>query len=715
MTTTVPTRPTGPTGPIDPAGRDPAGREPVGGGARPAVTKDRRFPLLRNFMHRPVGVVAAVFLLIVVLAVIFAPLLAPDDPLDQDFEAVLSGPTGHHLLGTDRLGRDVLSRLLYGGRVTLFGVLEAVLVAFVLGVVFGLAAGYLGRFTDNLISRITEVVMAIPGIVVLLMAYSLSDNNADAGMITLGVLSAPTLIRVTRGAAQAVRSQTFVSASRVVGLGRWGIVLRHVLPNIWGPIIVNTSVLAAVVLGIQGGLNYINLGVDPPNPSWGGMVAEGQQVLSQQSWLIVPSGLIIALTIIALILVADALRDATSAGLTRSTPTRRTGVVAPSTAAAAPTAGDPEFDGLPVAAATLTELVDARPGDLEKPTDPALASRSATTATEAMTDRDAVLSVRGLSVAFGGLEVVRNVSFRLRPGETLGIVGESGCGKTVTASAVLGSLGGQATVGGAVVFDGVELLTADRKHRASVRGSGIAYISQDPMVALDPCFSVGSQLGELIGRHDRLRGTARNQRVLELLGQVGLPDPADVVRRFPHQLSGGMAQRVSIACALAGRPRVLVADEPTTALDVTIQGEILDLLRRINDETGMAIVLITHDLGVVADLCTRVIVMYAGEIVEAAQVRELFANPAHPYTRALLASNPVAAQRGEMLTSIPGTVPAPADWPRGCHFFDRCPVHLPSCAAGPIPLEHAAPGHLSRCIRTHEPLAQDLAAVGGPE
>lgn len=620
-----------------------------------------RLHLLHDFLRRPLGVVSAVFLLIVVVAVILAPWISPYDPLAQDLSETLALPSPEHWLGTDRLGRDVLSRLLWGGQISLLGLAEALAVAVVLGIVFGLLAGYLGRATDVAVSRITEVVMAIPAIVLLLMIYTLTNNNPHAGMIMLGVLSVPTILRVTRGAAASVRQENFISASRVSGMGGARIMVRHVLPNIWGPIIVNTAVLAAVILGVQGGLNYINLGVTLPQPSWGGMVAEAQQNLALQPWLIVPSGLLITFVIMALVLVADAFRDTMSSK--RSRTARRTEEVA-----------------------------------VEPETEPGAP------------DAAAVLSVRGLSVSFGGLEVVRNVDFDVDAGSTLGIVGESGCGKTVTASAVLGALGAGARVRGRVVFDGLDLNAATKAQRIAVRGTGIAYISQDPMVALDPSFTVANQLGELVGRHDRSRGRVRRERVLELLGLVGLPDPVDVAKRFPHQLSGGMAQRVAIACALAGRPRILVADEPTTALDVTIQGEILGLLRRLQSETGMAIILITHDLGVVADLCSSVAVMYAGEVVERAEVGTLFAEPAHPYTRALLASNPIVAEPGTELRSIAGTVPSPADWPVGCHFFDRCPVRTDACAAAPIPLFAVlgSADHEARCLRADELVASNL-------
>ena len=633
-----------------------AGPGPDQGPAEGGGRRSSRLRLVREFLRRPLGVVSAVFLLVVVVATVLAPIIAPYDPLKQDLLHSLELPSAAHLLGTDKLGRDVLSRLLWGGQISLLGLVEALAVAFAVGITLGLVAGYIGRLVDNLISRVTEVVMAVPGIVILLMVYSATDNNPHVGMVVLGALSAPTIIRVTRGAAQAVREENFVSASRVVGMGRILIMIRHVLPNIWGPIIVNSAVLAATILGIQGGLNYINLGVNPPNPSWGGMVSEAQQTLAQQPWLIWPSGLLITLVIVSLMLIADALRDTTASSRSRT--------------------------GARRAAVQAAAAVDDTVPDTEAP----------------------LLRVRDMSVAFNGLEVVSRVGFDVAAGSALGIVGESGCGKTVTASAVLGSLGPESRTTGSVVFDGQELVGASRAVRAAIRGRGIAYISQDPMVALDPSFTVASQLGELVGRHDKTRGARRRARVLELLAQVGLPDPADVARRYPHQLSGGMAQRVSIACALAGRPRLLIADEPTTALDVTIQGEILGLLRRLQQETGMAIVIITHDLGVVADLCDRVAVMYAGQVVETAEVEDLFAGPSHPYTQALLASNPIVADAGTRLRSIPGTVPSPAEWPDGCRFADRCPLRVDACTTGPVRLEllPPSPDHAARCIRAEE-------------
>jgi peptide/nickel transport system permease protein len=314
------------------------------------------------------------------------------------------------------------------------------------------------------------------------------------------------------------------------------------------------------------------------------------------------------------------------------------------------------------------------------------------------------LSVSGLTVtlhrAHDAVTVLRDVGFDVAPGEAVGIVGESGCGKTITARAVLGLLPAGGTVAaGSIVFGGRDLTALSERELERVRGAGIALVSQDPANSLDPTFTVGSQLREVIRRHHpQSRGQAKVEAE-RLLRLVHLPDPAGLLRRRPAELSGGMAQRVCIAMALAARPRLLIADEPTTALDVTVQAEILALLRDLQRQLGMAILLITHDWGVLADVCQRAVVMYAGEVVETAPVDQLYARPRHPYTRALLGANPHLAPTGQRLPSIPGSVPRAGSWPPGCHFKARCPIAEPACGDGAIPLASAGPRHASRCIR----------------
>jgi peptide/nickel transport system permease protein len=322
-----------------------------------------------------------------------------------------------------------------------------------------------------------------------------------------------------------------------------------------------------------------------------------------------------------------------------------------------------------------------------------------------------LLSMRGLTIAFPGeaddVTVVQEVSFDVAVGEVVGIVGESGCGKTMTARSLLGLLpeGGR-IIAGSARFEGRELALLTEREHARVRGSRIGLISQEPMVGLDPSFRVGGQLVEVVRRHSRVSRREGQARARELLELVNLPEPDQVARRYPHELSGGMAQRVAIALALAGDPVLLIADEPTTALDVTVQAEILALLADLRARLGMAVILVTHDWGVLADLCDRAVVMYAGQIVEQAGVAELYRAPRHPYTEGLLAANPHRAATTGDLPTIPGTVPPPAAWPVSCHFLPRCPYATEACGTGPIPLYTAAPEHLTRCVRFDEVMAR---------
>jgi oligopeptide/dipeptide ABC transporter ATP-binding protein len=607
----------------------------------------------RAFWRYPAACVAALYLATLVIAAAAAGVVAPHDAGEQDLSHVLAGPSGTHWLGTDRLGRDVFSRLLFGARVTLLDVAVATAVFLAIGVPLGLAAGYRGHWLDRIVVRFADLLLAVPGIVVLLMVVAVFPGNDIATMIALGVIGCPTLLRIVRGSTLATRDQLYVKAARLSGLGTPAILRRHVLPRIAGPIIVQTSLFCATALLAESGLSFLGLTrPETRGPSWGNMVGEASNVMSQDSWLLVPTGGALVLTVIAFGLIGDAARDATM--------------------------------GRAVSAAPLLGRRPRRRVPDPEPT-------------------AAALSVCGLTVTIGGATVVRDVSFEIAPGETVGIVGESGCGKTITAKALLGLLpAGGAVPAGSIVFDGKDLTAIREKDLSRVRGAGIALISQNPTGSLDPTFTVGSQLREVIRRHrpqPRRKADAEAERLLRL---VRLPDPAGVLGRRPGELSGGMAQRVCIAMALAAEPGVLIADEPTTALDVTVQAEILTLLRDLQRRLGMAVLLITHDWGVLADVCDRALVMYAGEVIETATVDELCAAPRHPYTAALLAANPHRAPAGRALPSIGGSVPRPGDWPTGCHFQPRCALAEFACAERPIPLTTTTQGHLSRCIRTED-------------
>ncbi len=314
-----------------------------------------------------------------------------------------------------------------------------------------------------------------------------------------------------------------------------------------------------------------------------------------------------------------------------------------------------------------------------------------------------LVSIRDLRVAFDGQPALRGVDLDIGRGEAVGLVGESGSGKSVTWLAALGLLPSKAAVTGRVTLDGVELLGAAPAELDRIRGGRVAMIFQDPASALNPVHRVGRQVMEALRLHRGLEGAAARAEARRLFDVVGIPDAARRLDAYPHEMSGGQNQRVMIAMALAGEPELLVADEPTTALDATIQAQILDLLRRLQAETGMALVLISHDLGVVADLCSRVGVMYGGRIIEEAATEALFARPAHPYTQGLLAALPDMVGPRRRLAAIAGGVPEPWNFPPGCAFAPRCPQAGPACDAAVPAARELAPGHAAACILAGAP------------
>ncbi len=649
-----------------------------GSAAAPAATSlpvAGRKGFIRLLLGRPAAVVALAFLLLLVVTSLAAPLIAPYNPLAQDLTNSLQGPSAHHLLGTDTLGRDVLSRLMYGGRRSLLSIAEAVLAVVVLGAPIGILAGYTGGWLDKTVGRLADIFLAIPAIILILVILALVPGNEDVAMVALGILGAPGVMRVTRSATLRVREDLYVSAARVSGVAHVRILLRHIVPRVKGVVIVQATVFAAAALLFETGLGYLGLTGNPLMPTWGGMVAEASTVLTQQSWLLIPSGATIGLTIVALGVLGDAIRDAAAAS----------------------------SGGLADGASARRVRRARRPGAMRPAPATSPDRRAPLPAPTGAADR--LLEVERLSVALPARHGVRvlvdEVGLSIGQGETLGLLGESGCGKSLTSLAILNLLpSGLAVTGGGVYFSGAELSSASRATWRRHRGAGLAYVSQEPLRSLDPTYTVGAQLREVVGVHAGGGRRDVSERALALLEQVRIPDPSSVARRYPHELSGGMAQRVALAIALAGRPRLLIADEPTTALDVTVQAEILSLLRDLQASTGMAILLVTHDWGVVADLCHRVVVMYAGQTVETATTEELFSLALHPYTRGLLASNPSLAEPGARLASMPGRVPPPGRWPTGCRFADRCPYVEPACRAVEVELRTLGTGRSSRCRRT---------------
>ncbi|HEV7964212.1 MAG TPA: dipeptide/oligopeptide/nickel ABC transporter permease/ATP-binding protein [Actinoplanes sp.] len=567
----------------------------------------RRAHLFRRLLRDPVAVGCLVVLAVVVLASLFAPVLTSHDPARSVLSDTLAPMSAEHPLGGDGVGRDVLARLLYGGRTSLLGGLVAVLVALLLGVPTGLVSGFYRGAFDATVSWLVSLVMAVPAIIVLLVVMAMVSQNVFVAMVVLGVIFWPAVYRLIRASVTSVREELYVDAARVSGLGDARIMRRHILPVVQAPSIIQAAQIFEVAIGIQAGLAFLGLG-SASQASWGAMLNDAFTNIYTKPILLLWPGLAIGLTVVSLGLLGNALRDTVGGRSGSRASSSRTPAAAP--AAAPPPAGD-----------DLLSVVNLR----------------------VCYPRD------GREVA-----VVDGVSLTVRRGEILGLVGESGSGKTQTAFALLGLMPALATLtADGLAFDGQDLRGLGRAARNSYRGRRIGYVPQEPMSNLDPSFRIGSQLVEPIRQHLKLSARQARERALGLLERVGIADPARVFAAYPHQISGGMAQRVLIAGAVSCDPDLLIADEPTTALDVTVQAEVLDLMRSLQRERQMGMILVTHDLGVVADLCDRVAVMQTGRIVETAPAAQLFADPQHPYTRMLLDSTLEGAKPRSAVLAVP--------------------------------------------------------------
>lgn len=600
----------------------------------------------------PAAVFAVVWTTIVVVLAVGGGHLAPHDPQAQNFSLSLTGPGPGHWLGTDQLGRDTLSRLIAGTRSTVLTALESTAVAAVLGSTVGVLLGFFGRWADRLAMRVVDLVMAVPGVLVAFAVLAIFGNRLTVAMLAVGVTLAPAFVRLARGRVLAVRSEPYVEAATVGGLPRWRILLHHVVPATTGPLVVQTALVLGHSILIQAALNYIGLGAPPPAVTWGSMLSDAVGLAGQQWFVPIPPGLVIVLTVLTANLLGDALRDVLHPE-SRPARTRRTGVTPP-------------------AAST------------DEPVDP-----------------DTAVLVRGLTVTLSDARICDGVDLQVRTGEIVGLVGESGCGKTTLGLSLLGLLDAELRVtADRLHATGLDLLGLRDEQWRQVRGRRMAMVFQEPQANLHPAHRIGDQLADALHHQAGLDRRAARARAVELLAEAEVPDPERVARSYPHELSGGLAQRAMIALALSCDPAVLLADEPTTALDVTVQADILRLLARLRVERGLSIVFITHDLAVAAQLCDRVVVMYAGQIVESADAVTLFARPRHPYTRALIDAVPRLHTPQPRLATIRGRVPAPRAWSPGCRFRSRCPYAAEQCAT-PIP-EVAGPAGTVRCVRAEE-------------
>ena len=621
---------------------------------RPRRT-DRRVG--RTLRSSPTAILSLTWLIGLIAASLTAPLWLPYGPLEQDLKAVLQGPSAAHLLGTDELGRDLLSRIVTAAAPTMLVALLTPVVGIGVSIPLTLWAAR-SRLVEAVMNRVSEIVLSLPGMVIIMAVIAAVGTNMVVVMAIFGLLLFGALYRVFFGQSTSLHRQLFVEAAAVDGVRPMLASLRHVLPNMSTTVIVQFVLIFGVGIGMQAGLAFIGLGPQPPEPTWGGMIQAASKFIFQQPWMMVPTGGVLALTIIA----ANGLADVLSGGAAKPPPLislrRRRTPVAESSAPA-----------------------------------------------QEVAERE--LSIENLVIGVDdGPELVTGVSLRVQPGTVMGLVGESGCGKSVTSYALLGLLApGLSVRSGRIRWGGADLARADEPALQRVRGLEIAFISQEPTRALDPMFTIEWQLAATVRRLRKVGRREARSIAAQLLTDVGIVDVPRVLKSHPHQISGGMAQRVAIALALAGTPSLLIADEPTTALDVTVQAELLDLLRSLVAERSMSVILVTHDLGVVADICDQVSVMYAGQIVESGSVRDVLLRPEHPYTMALLAADPhtiAELDSAGRLASIPGQVPAPGSWPSGCRFADRCRFAGLECRVT-ISLDPRAAGEGGvRCIRRDE-------------
>lgn len=568
----------------------------------------KRQSLVRKVLGNPVGFLVSSVLLVIFTAGILARWITPFDPLQTDIYNILAEPgVGGHALGTDSAGRDVLSRIIFGTQLTLSGAALTLLIAMVVGVTSGLLAGYFGSWFGAVSNWTTGLTMSLPGLVVLLSAAAVLGPATWIAMSIFGILLSPAYYRLVFTTVRAVRAELFVDAAKVSGLGDARIIGRHILGAVRAPIIIQSGILASIAIGIQAGLELLGLG-DSEGASWGSLLNDGFGNLFNAPLLILWPSLIIGMTTLSLALLANTIRDELE----------RTG---------------PKSKKIKGSGKTTSQLAEDRSAE------DAIIHESSR-----RDNSNPLLTISNLAIGYpnglGGIkQVVHDVNLTVNRGEVVGLIGESGSGKTQTAFAVLGLLpSGGRVISGSILFEGQELAAASSKVFNKIRGGKISYIPQEPMSNLDPTFTIGTQLVEPMMQVLGISKKQARAKAIDLLNRVGIPNPVLTMKKYPHEVSGGQAQRVLIAGAVSCEPDLIIADEPTTALDVTVQAEVLDLLRDLQREMNTALLLVTHNFGVVADICDYINVMKNGRIVEAGPVVDIFENAKHSYTKSLLSS-----------------------------------------------------------------------------
>ena len=594
----------------------------------------------RVFRSNAMGLVGLIMLVIVIFVAVFAPILSPYDPSStQDVTTadIYNPPSAAHWLGTDDAGQDVLTNFIFGARVSLTIGFFAAFISLVIGGVFGIVAGFYGGRTETLLMRFTDIMLVIPDLPLMMVVIALTKPSIFNIILVIGLLYWTTTARMVRSQTLAVKSRKFVLRARAIGSGKGHIIRHHILPLVLPILVVQAVLVVSSAVLAESTLSFLGLG-DPTALSWGQMLnyAFGRGAMSTGAWwaLVVP-GFGIVWVVLGLTLLGQGLEQILN----------------------------PRLD--------THHLMPGRP---------VVRSEAG-----APSEKNTLLEVQNLSINYINngkppARAVENISFTLKEGELIGLVGESGCGKTTLMLALLRLLpsAGQ-IVNGRVFFKGNDLTALSEEEINAVRWKDISIVFQGAMNALNPVRTVGDQIQEAIIKH--MPGFPRDQRlqerVVELLDLVGIA--ADHKDHYPHQYSGGMRQRAMIAMALACNPQIIIADEPTTALDVMIQAQILELLDSLRKKLGLAIIFVTHDLGVVAEMCDRVLVMYGGVTAEYADVDAIYNQPRHPYTQELIKAFPDLTKLKKKLSSIPGYPPRLDAIPAGCRFAPRCPLAFDRC------------------------------------
>jgi oligopeptide/dipeptide ABC transporter ATP-binding protein len=615
-------------------------------------------------LRTPLGFTAAAMAVGMLVLAVVAPILWTDSANAVDTGDILAGPSAEHWAGTDNLGRDIVFRTLVATRLSIELALSATVIAVVVGLVLGAAPLVLGRRAGSLVTAGINVAVAFPGLLLALFFAVVFGIGATGAVLAIGLAGAPSFARLVQTMVAGVVSLDYVAAARTAGVGRFRVLLRHVLPNVAEPLIVNATIGAGGALLAFSGLSFLGLGVQAPAYDWGRLLYDGVSALYVNPGAALVPGLAVLVTGLSFNLFGESIAKVVGVPTTGAR-------LAPSVAAAQPA--------------------------------PVRASGPVTG------DDDTVLDVRELEVTFPGsggpVRAVRGVSFAVRRGESVGIVGESGSGKSLTALAVSRLIDDPGRVDAeAIRFLGDDLTASDTTAQRRLLGTSMAMVFQDPMTSFNPTRRIGGQLAELSRHHHGLDRRQAMARAVDRLGAVRIPEPERRARQYPHEFSGGMRQRAMIGMGIMGSPALIIADEPTTALDVTVQQQVLDLLAAIRRDDDVALVLISHDVTVVGEVCERVLVMYAGRIVEDLPAASLASAGRHPYTRALVAAVPsMDTDLDEPLAVIPGRPVDPADVPSGCAYAARCPLATDRCRAEDPPLV-GEQGNRVACWHAGEPV-----------